>query len=50
MDKTNLFTITKKYLVFLKQNDFDFEKAYLFGSYAKGDYNKDSDIDFSYCV
>jgi len=46
-NKIDIFTITKKYLRFLKQNNFDFEKAYLFGSYAKGNFNDDSDIDLA---
>ncbi len=35
------------YLSFIKQNNFDFEKAYLFGSNAKGNFTCDSDIDIA---
>jgi hypothetical protein len=35
----------KKYINELKKNGFNIEKVYLYGSYAKGNYHKDSDID-----
>lgn len=39
--------IVKKYISFLKKNNFNIEKAYLFGSYARGIVNEDSDIDLA---
>lgn len=47
MDKTAAFESVKEYITFLKDNDFDIQKAYLFGSYAKGNFNDDSDIDLA---
>jgi len=35
----------KKYINELKKHGFNIEKVYLYGSYAKGNYHKDSDID-----
>jgi len=35
----------KKYLEVLQSNDYSIKKTYLYGSYAKGNYHKDSDID-----
>ena len=35
MDKTNVQEIARKYIIFLKNNNFNIEKAYLFGSHAK---------------
>jgi len=37
----------RKYIDFLKQQDFDIRKAYLFGSYIKGNFTDDSDIDLA---
>ena len=33
--------------LYLKENNYDIVKAVLFGSYAKGDFNNDSDIDIA---
>ncbi len=46
MDKTIDSTI-KKYLRLSKEMYADIEKAYLFGSFAKGKSNTDSDIDIA---
>jgi len=35
----------KAYLEILKHNEYRIKKTYLYGSYAKGNYHKDSDID-----
>lgn len=35
----------KKYLETLKNNDYRIKKTYLYGSYVRGNYRKDSDID-----
>ncbi len=47
MVKADIFEVTNKYLEFIKQNGFCYEKAYLFGSYSKGNYTDDSDIDLA---
>ena len=44
MDKTEALNIAQKYAEVVKDN-FDFQKLILFGSYAKGNPRKDSDID-----
>ncbi len=44
MDKTDAIDIVRRYANALKPL-FDYEKIILFGSYAKGSYTKDSDID-----
>lgn len=46
MDKTINSTI-KNYLRLSKEKYADIEKAYLFGSFAKGKSNPDSDIDIA---
>ena len=47
MDKTNAREIARKFIIFLKNNNFNIEKAYLFGSYAKGRVTENSDIDLA---
>jgi len=37
----------KEYIKYLKKNNFNIEKVYLFGSYAKGSFREDSDIDLA---
>ena len=37
----------KKYLSELERNNFHIEQAYIFGSYANGEYNEWSDIDIA---
>jgi len=39
--------VEKKYLFRLLDNEFNIKNAYIFGSYAKGNYHKDSDIDLA---
>ncbi len=46
MDKTDAIEITKTYALALKEK-FTFSKIILFGSYAKGNFNEDSDIDIA---
>ena len=43
----NTDIIVKKYLKLVRKNYTGFEKAFLFGSYAKGNSNPDSDIDIA---
>ena len=53
MDKReDIISIAKKYLELVKASDFpmQIEKAYLFGSHAKGYPQKDSDIDIALVV
>ena len=46
VDKTNLIIKKiKKYLEILQNHDYRIKKTFLYGSYAKGNYRKDSDID-----
>lgn len=47
MDKEAALDSVKRYLSFLKENDFSIRKAYIFGAYAKGDFNENSDIDLA---
>ncbi|MFA6403259.1 MAG: nucleotidyltransferase domain-containing protein [Salinivirgaceae bacterium] len=46
MDK-NINIAVAKYLELIKEKYSDIESAYLFGSYAKGKSNDDSDIDLA---
>ena len=39
--------VVRKYIDFLKKENLSIKKVYLFGSYAKGIYNVDSDIDLA---
>ncbi|MGD8779200.1 MAG: nucleotidyltransferase domain-containing protein [Ignavibacteria bacterium] len=47
MDQKTVIEIVKKYITYLKANKYDVQKAYLFGSYAKGNSNENSDIDLA---
>ncbi len=47
MDKKSTFKIVKKYINFLKEKKYIVHKAYIFGSYARGNYSEDSDIDLA---
>jgi len=46
MDKTDALNVVKKYAELVK-NSYDYQKVILFGSYAKGNARKDSDIDIA---
>jgi predicted nucleotidyltransferase len=46
MDKTDALNIAQKYANAVNEN-FSYIKIILFGSYAKGNYNEDSDIDIA---
>jgi predicted nucleotidyltransferase len=46
MDNSEAVNIARDYAVILKKN-YIFSKLYLFGSYAKGNFNVDSDIDIA---
>ena len=47
MDAQKVLAIkrVKEYLKELRKHEIKIEKVYLYGSYAKGNYHKDSDID-----
>lgn len=47
MDKRTAIKIIKKYIKFLQENNYEIQKAYIFGSYAKGNYDDNSDIDLA---
>ena len=46
MDKTDAINIAQKYACAVKAN-YNYIKIILFGSYAKGNFNEDSDIDIA---
>jgi len=46
MDKTDALNVVRKYAEVVK-NSFDYQKVILFGSYAKDNARKDSDIDIA---
>lgn len=45
MDKRQAIIILKKYVKYLISQGYIINQAYLFGSFAKNNYNEDSDID-----
>ncbi len=48
MDKDRVFKIVTNYMAYLvHEKKLDIKKAYLFGSYAKGNANENSDIDIA---
>jgi len=47
MDKREAYEIAKKYTEFLRANKPDLKKLFLFGSYAKGTADDNSDIDLA---
>jgi len=47
MDKRAALKVVKKFITFLKENKFNIQKAYIFGSYARGSFHEDSDIDLA---
>jgi len=47
MDKRIAIKIARQYLARLAKHDFAIEKVYIFGSFTKGNYHKDSDIDLA---
>jgi len=47
MADANITGIVKKYLDILVTEKYQIVNAYLFGSYAKGNFNEDSDIDIA---
>ena len=47
MDKNNAIKLSRKYVEKVKQNHIEILDAWIFGSYAKGNYHDDSDIDLA---
>ena len=47
MDKNDAIKIVQTYIEKLKKTDIDVFEAWLFGSYVKGNYNQNSDIDLA---
>jgi len=47
MDKDTAFKIAKKFIEYLKEKKYQIIDAYIFGSYAKGSFGEDSDIDLA---
>ena len=47
MDKNDAIKLSKQYVKKVKRNRIDVLDAWLFGSYAKGNYNTESDIDLA---
>lgn len=45
MDKRNAVKTARQYLAHLANNDFEIKAAYIFGSFAKENSHKDSDLD-----
>lgn len=43
----NIKKIAQKYVKSLEKNDFPIHSAFLFGSYVRGNFRKDSDIDLA---
>lgn len=46
-DQKVIISLIKKYLELLHQQNISFDKAYLFGSYATGNAEEESDIDLA---
>ena len=46
-DKKRIYQIIHQYLRILRENDLNYAKVYLYGSYAQENYKKDSDIDLA---
>ena len=47
MDKESAIKLSQNYLIKVRGNDIDISEAWLFGSFAKGNNNENSDIDLA---
>ncbi len=50
MDKRFAIKVTNDYIINLIKHNYNIKQAYIFGSYAKGNYTKDSDIDLALVI
>jgi uncharacterized protein len=50
MDQRTAVEIATKYISFIIKNNYKIVKAILFGSFAKGNFNDDSDIDLAIII
>ena len=50
MDKEGAFKIIDQYLKLLKTTDIKVEEAYVFGSYVRGNFHENSDIDLALVI
>jgi len=50
MDKEKAYVFVRKYIDILIKKKYNIKNAYIFGSYAKNNYNKDSDIDLALII
>jgi len=47
MDKEEAVRISRKFISYLRENKMNITRAFIFGSYARGNHSKDSDIDLA---
>jgi len=47
LDQKSAIELARQYLAYLKLNNIDVQQAFIFGSYAKNSFHKDSDIDLA---
>ena len=47
MEQRTAFEIAKEYINYLQSNEYDIQRAYIFGSYASQKFHADSDIDLA---
>jgi len=50
MDKEGAFKIINEYLQLLKRKGIKVEEAYIFGSYIRGNFHENSDIDLALVI
>ena len=50
MDKDRAFKIITQYLQLLKTTGIEVEEAYVFGSYVRGNFHENSDIDLALVI
>jgi len=50
MDKEGAFKIIDQYLQLLKTTEIKVEEAYVFGSYVRGNFHENSDIDLALVI
>ncbi len=50
MDQKDVINTVKKYIAFLREKEIPVKEAYIFGSYARGNVHKDSDIDIAVVI